>query len=50
MFKVFLVAIINGILLGLLVFGAIYLINLDIKLAIVVSLALFSVVLAASFL
>jgi len=50
MIKVFLVAIINGILLGLLVFGAIYLINLDIKLAIVVSTALFNVVLLASFL
>jgi magnesium transporter len=47
--KVTAVAIINGIVLGLLVFGVNYLIGESKKLALVVSIALFCVVLLASF-
>ena len=47
--KVFLVAVVNGVILALMVFGAILLINRDQPLALTVSLALFSVVLLASF-
>ncbi len=47
--KVFFVAVVNGMILSLMVFGLIILINKDQSLAITVSLALFSVVLLASF-
>ena len=50
LFKVLVVALINGILLGVLVFVVISLINNSNKLAFVVSLALFTVVVIASFL
>lgn len=49
LFKVFLVAIVNGLILSLMVFGVIMLINRDQSLAMTVSLSLFSVVLLASF-
>ncbi len=48
LFKVLIVALVNGIFLGLLVFGIISIINNN-KLALVVSLALFTVVVIASF-
>ncbi|MCP4460331.1 MAG: magnesium transporter [Cytophagales bacterium] len=47
--KVFLVAIVNGVILSLMVFGLIIFINKDQALAMTVSLALLSVVLLASF-
>jgi magnesium transporter len=47
--KVFFVAVVNGLILSLMVFGLIMLINRDQSLALTVSLALFSVVLLASF-
>ena len=47
--KVFFVAVVNGAILSLMVFGAIILINKDQSLAMTVSFALFSVVLLASF-
>ncbi len=47
--KVFFVAMVNGLILSLMVFGAIMLINRDQSLAMTVSFALFSVVLLASF-
>lgn len=47
--KVFSVAIVNGTILAVMVFGAIMLFNRDQSLAFTVSLALFSVVLLASF-
>ena len=47
--KVFFVAVVNGAILFLMVFGLIILINKDQSLAMTVSLALFSVVLLASF-
>ncbi len=49
LFKVFSVAVVNGLILSLMVFGAIILINRDQSLALTVSFALFSVVLLASF-
>lgn len=49
LFKVFSVAVVNGVILSLMVFGAIILINRDQSLALTVSFALFSVVLLASF-
>jgi len=48
MFKTVLVALVNGVLLGLLVSGLVWLINHDMQLAFVVSVALFSVVILAS--
>ena len=48
--KTFIVAIINGILLSLFVSGLVWLIDHDLKLSFVVSVALFSVVLLASLL
>ena len=47
--KVFFVAVVNGAILSLMVFGLIILINKDQSLAMTVSFALFSVVLLASF-
>lgn len=47
--KVFLVAVVNGVILALTVFGAVMLVNRNQPLALTVSLALFSVVLLASF-
>ncbi len=47
--KVFLVAVLNGIVLAILVFGANMLFGKEFTLAVVVSIALFSVVLLASF-
>ena len=47
--KVFFVAVVNGVILSLMVFGLIILINKDQSLAMTVSFALFSVVLLASF-
>jgi magnesium transporter len=47
--KVFLVAVINGVMLSLLVLGALLLLDGDTRLAIIVSIALFSVVFVASF-
>ncbi|MFY0606143.1 MAG: magnesium transporter [Cyclobacteriaceae bacterium] len=47
--KVFLVAVVNGVILALMVFGAIMVINRNEPLAATVSIALFSVVLLASF-
>lgn len=47
--KVFMVAVVNGIILGLMVFGAVMLFSGDQALAGTVSIALFSVVLLASF-
>lgn len=47
--KVLFVAVVNGIILALMVFGAVMLANRDQSLAMTVSLALFSVVLLASF-
>ncbi|WP_258103388.1 magnesium transporter [Marinoscillum sp. MHG1-6] len=49
LFKVLLVAIVNGVILALMVFGAVMLVNKNQELAMTVSLALFSVVLLASF-
>lgn len=49
LFKMVSVAVVNGLILSLMVFGAIMLINKDQSLALTVSLALFSVVLLASF-
>ena len=46
--KVFLVAIVNGVILSLMVFGSIVLVMRDQPLAFTVSIALFSVVLLAS--
>jgi len=48
MMKTVLVALVNGVLLGLLVSGLVWLINHDMQLAFVVSVALFSVVILAS--
>ncbi len=47
--KVLFVAIVNGVILALMVFGAVILVNRNQPLAMTVSLALFSVVLLASF-
>ena len=47
--KVFFVAVVNGIILGLMVFGSVILFMGDQSLAATVSIALFSVVLLASF-
>lgn len=47
--KVFAVAVVNGVILALMVFGAVMLVNRNQPLALTVSLALFSVVLLASF-
>jgi len=49
LFKVLLVAVVNGLALAAIVFGANLLLGQDIKLASVVAIALFSVVLLASF-
>ena len=48
LFKVFLVAIVNAAVLGLLVFGATYAMNFEIAKCIIVSFALFSVVIFSS--
>ena len=47
--KVFFVAVVNGVILALTVFGAVIVVNRNQQLAFTVSLALFSVVLLASF-
>ncbi len=47
--KVLIVAVVNGVILALMVFGAVILVNRDQSLAFTVSTALFSVVLLASF-
>ncbi|MEP1893398.1 MAG: magnesium transporter [Cyclobacteriaceae bacterium] len=47
--KVLFVAVVNGVILALMVFGAVMLVNRNQSLAMTVSLALFSVVLLASF-
>jgi magnesium transporter len=47
--KVLLVAVVNGVILALMVFGAVMLVNRNQPLAMTVSIALFSVVLLASF-
>ena len=49
MLKVLFVAVVNGVILALMVFGAVILVNRDQSLALTVSSALFSVVLLASF-
>lgn len=49
MLKVLFVAVVNGVILALMVFGAVMLVNRDQSLALTVSSALFSVVLLASF-
>ncbi|WP_266205024.1 magnesium transporter [Pontibacter kalidii] len=48
MLKVFLVALLNALIISILVFSATYLFKSDIRLAVVVSVALFSVVMLAS--